>query len=198
VPSPSHDEVPVFSDLELADRQVLVDIARHAVRAGLNGRNDWRPARDHVPIRLAECGATFVTLRRENDLLGCIGTMEPRRSLADDVAKNSIGAAFGDPRLPPVTWDDYAHMSVKISVLGPLVQIAVASGGELRRSVRVGVDGLLITAGRRRATFLPSVWEQVPDHDMFMRMLWEKAGLDAGDWPRTLEVFRYETVEFGD
>jgi AmmeMemoRadiSam system protein A len=123
--------------------------------------------------------------------------LEPSRPLADDVAANAAGAAFGDPRLPPVTWSDYEVMTVKVSVLGPLTPVPVRSADELHRTVRPHRDGLLITDGRRRATFLPSVWDQVPERDAFVRMLFEKAGLRPGRWTSDLEVFRYETVEFG-
>ena len=82
-----------------------------------------------------------------------------RNVVAPDVAANAAGAAFGDPRLPPVTWSDYEVMTVKVSVLGPLTPVPVRSADELHRTVRPHRDGLLITDGRRRATFLPSVWD---------------------------------------
>jgi AMMECR1 domain-containing protein len=89
-------------------------------------------------------------------------------------------------------------MSVKISVLGPLVRLPASSYDDVRAGVRPHVDGVLITDGRRRATFLPSVWEQVGEVDRFLDMLWEKANLVPRSWPRRLAVFRYATDEFGD
>jgi AmmeMemoRadiSam system protein A len=175
-----------------------VAIGREAIRRGLEDDRDWSPPHDQLPPVLLRPGAAFVTLRRHGDLLGCIGSMEPRRALADDVAANALSAAFADPRLPAVTIADFDTMSVKVSVLGPLGPLDVASIAELSRSVQIGVDGLLIVAGRRRATFLPSVWEQVGDAPTFLGMLWQKAGLRDGDWPRRLQVFRYQTIEFGD
>jgi AmmeMemoRadiSam system protein A len=118
--------------------------------------------------------------------------------LAHDVAANAAGAAFADPRLPAVTRDDFAEMSVKVSVLGPLERLAVGSIDELRSVLHVGTDGLLIIDGRRRATFLPSVWDQAPTVDNFLALLWDKAGLRRAQWPRRLDLYRYETQEFGD
>jgi AmmeMemoRadiSam system protein A len=192
--SPEHH----WSRLARDDREHLVAIAREAVRIGLDRDEQWLPDRDHLPARLLDAAATFVTLRRGDELLGCIGTIEPRRPLADDVAVNATGAAFADPRLPSVTWDDLGEMTVKISVLGPLEPVPSRSLDELRAAVQVGVDGLLIADRDRRATFLPSVWEQVPDVDTFLTMLWQKAGLRDDSWPRHLSVHRYDTLEFGD
>jgi uncharacterized protein len=176
----------------------LLDVAREAVRLELSDIDD--PASDptSTPAPLREPGASFVTLTRNEHLLGCIGTIEPYRALVDDVAGNAAASASLDPRLPAVTWDDFGAMTVKVSVLGPLVALAVSDHDELRRALRPGVDGLLITADRERATFLPSVWEQVCDVDRFVTLLWDKAGLHRRSWPQDLAVFRYETWEFGE
>jgi AmmeMemoRadiSam system protein A len=187
--------LPLLDD---AGRRQLVEVAREAVRVGLAERRQYLPDTTAMASPLREPAATFVTLRRREDLLGCIGTMEPVRPLADDVARNAASAAFADPRLPAVTWDDFEHMTVKISVLGELSALDVKGVEELAQVARPHVDGLLVADGQRRGTFLPSVWEQVPDPKDFLEMLWQKAGLAPGAWPRTLRVFRYETLEFGD
>jgi AmmeMemoRadiSam system protein A len=176
----------------------LLTIAREAVRIGLDRQEQWLPDHDELPAPLRDVSASFVTLRREQALLGCIGTIEPRRSLAHDVAANASAAAFADPRLPSITRADLAEMTVKISVLGPLEPVPAQTLHELRSVVRVDVDGLLITDRDRRATFLPSVWQQVPEVDRFLALLWQKAGLRHGSWPRRLRVHRYRTLEFGD
>jgi AmmeMemoRadiSam system protein A len=192
-PSPSPEPV----ELSDAEQGALVDAARTAVRHGLEGDLAWAPSPADLPPRLLEPGATFVTLRRDGNLLGCIGTLQPSRPLVDVVVANARGAAFADPRLPAVSEADFPDMTVKISVLGPIEPLDIHSVDDLAATVRPGVDGLLVTAGARRATFLPSVWEMAPDVDMFLRMLWEKAGLRAGSWPRRTTVARYSTVEFG-
>jgi AmmeMemoRadiSam system protein B/AmmeMemoRadiSam system protein A len=183
-------------ELTAAERSALVRIATEAVRADLEGR---RPEVDReASARLREPGASFVTLRDGERLLGCIGSMEAHRALADDVADNARGAAFRDPRLPPLTRDEFARMSVHVSVLTAPEPLPVESLDVLRTALRPGVDGLLIEAGRHRGTFLPSVWEQLPRTDEFLSHLWRKAGLTPGTWPPGMRVSRYGTVEFGD
>jgi AmmeMemoRadiSam system protein A len=185
-------------ELSEQDRLALLDAARSSIHAGLVHRRLVAPVSDADSPPLRAPGASFVTLRREERLLGCIGTIEPVRPLLADVAHNAYGAAFGDPRLPPVTRDDYHQMTVKVSVLGGLEAMDAADREALLEQLRPGVDGLLVTAGHRRGTFLPSVWEQVPDRGRFLDLLWEKAGLRPGEWSSNLRVFRYRTVEFGE
>jgi AmmeMemoRadiSam system protein A len=182
--------------LSAAAERTLLAAAEEAVRARLEGR-DRRPVDDSAGREVTDPGASFVTLREDGRLLGCVGTMVPRQALIDDVAGNAVNAAFADPRLPSLQPEEFARMEIKVSVLGPLEPMDVASLPELRSAVEPDVDGLLIQAGSRRGTFLPSVWEQVRSVDRFLAMLWEKAGLRPGSWPRNLEILRYRTLEFG-
>lgn len=184
--------------LTTGEREALVAVSEEAVRARLEHRDpDPPPDAALRSANLLRPGASFVTLRRGADLLGCIGTIEPVRPLVDDVAHNAAAAAFADPRLPAVTPADFEVMSIKVSVLGPLTRLDVADRAELTAAVRPGVDGLLVAARRHRGTFLPSVWEQVPDRHDFLDLLWRKAGLPAHTWPDDLVVWRYRTLEFG-
>jgi AmmeMemoRadiSam system protein A len=185
------------NELPFDDEQTLLAAAEEAVRARLEERPAVRPA---VSDELQEPGATFVTLRMPVDdrLLGCVGTMVPLRPLVDDVMANAVASAFADPRLPSLTPAEFAVMEIKISVLGPLEPMDVDSYDDLLATVKPGVDGLLIDAGSYRATFLPSVWEQVGDDPRrFCDLLWRKAGLRPETWPRRMTVRRYHTVEFG-
>jgi AMMECR1 domain-containing protein len=152
-PSPSPEVAPLTE----SEQRALIDVARQAVNRGLGGDMRWHPDRSGLTRRVLEPGATFVTLRRNGDLLGCIGTLQPSRPLVDDVASVEAIADI----------------------------------------VRPGIDGLLLVSGSRRATFLPSVWEMVPEVDTFLRMLWEKAGLRPGSWPRHTTISHYSTIEFG-
>jgi AmmeMemoRadiSam system protein A len=180
------------------EREWLLDLARRSVTGGLAGAvvNDLDPAT--VPASLRVPGAAFVTLRRDGRLLGCIGSITPYRPLADDVAAHAYDAAFRDPRLPAVTSDDAALMTVEISVLGPLERLGVRSRQELAAMLRPGVDGLWINSREGRATFLPSVWDQIDGVDDFLDHLWMKAGIPHRRWPDDLEVDRYTVEEFDD
>lgn len=190
----------VLSD---AGRRFLLDTAVESIRAHLEHRRPVSVPGSNgdgsgVAAEVHEPGASFVTLRDGAQLLGCVGSMTPVRSLSVDVAVNALNAAFADPRLPALTPEEFERMEVKISVLGPLEALGVPSMAELQSAVRPGVDGLLITAGNHRGTFLPSVWEQVRSPNEFLDMLWRKAGLRPGTWPPNLRIERYRTTEFGD
>lgn len=178
------------------DAVSAVGLAVRAIEHALRTGRRWRPDALELTGRLAEPGACFVTLRRDRVLLGCIGSLQPRRPLGLDVAENAAAAAFDDPRLPAVTWDDLPQLSVHVSVLGPLVPLDVASRDQLVALVRPHVDGLLIEDGWHRATFLPSVWSQLDAVDTFLDGLWAKAGLTPGVWPSDLRVACYEVDEF--
>lgn len=196
-PSPDPVEPPLPA-LDEPERRLLLDAAEDAIGARLRGLP--APALPHeaeVSSALREPRASFVTLRRGGRLLGCIGSLEPHQPLIEDVAANAVAAAFRDPRLPAVTTDDFEHMEIKISVLGDLAPLPARSPDELRRRVVAGVDGLVISSIQGRGTFLPSVWEQLPETEDFLAALWQKAGLRPGSWPRDLVVQRYRTAEFG-
>ncbi|MFN8039822.1 MAG: AmmeMemoRadiSam system protein A [Acidimicrobiales bacterium] len=184
-------------DLGDDDRRALLDLAVTAIRARLEGQ---RLQIDHARLSptLAAPGASFVTLREGDRLLGCIGTIQPTDPLADDVAHNAEQAAFADPRLPALTPTEFEVMEVKVSVLSPLERLAVRSPAELAAVVVPGADGLLLDSRRAHGTFLPSVWEQLPSVDDFLHHLWRKAGLRPFAWPDDLQVLRYRTLEFGD
>ena len=176
----------------------LLELARSTVRSALDGGGLVLPDPGDVPAGAAIPGAAFVTLRRDGRLLGCIGSIEAHRSLAVDVAAHAYDAAFRDPRLPAVTDDDWHHMDVEISVLGPLERLPVSDRAELAGMLRPGVDGVLLTSAEGRGTFLPSVWSQVGGVDEFLDALWHKAGLPARRWPADLVVERYQVTEFAE
>jgi len=134
--------------LSPATRRWLVDLARDTVRAALDDGGVTIPDPADVPAEAAGPGAAFVTLRRDGRLLGCIGSIEPRRPLADDVAAHAYDAAFRDPRLPAVTLDDWEHMDVEVSVLGHLERLDVHDRAGLLAAIRPGTDGAGLRAGR--------------------------------------------------
>ncbi len=180
------------------EARALLDLALGAIAAVLDGGSLRRPAVGDLPDRLLDPGASFVTLTRDGDLLGCIGTLSPHRPLAEDVAHHAVAAAFADPRMPPITDADYAAMELKVSVVSPLALLPVASHDELAATVEPGLDGLLVEAPGGHATFLPSVWGQLPDAAAFLDALWRKAGWRPGTWPRGVRAARYRTLEITD
>ena len=188
-------------------RDALLALARRTIEDALaaGGRRpdfaieDWSGA-DRVatdPV-LTDPGAAFVTLRSASgDLLGCIGSLTARQPLVADVAEHAFDAAFRDPRFPAMTRERARGMVIDISVLSPSRPFPCADYADLRARIPVG-SGLVVSAGRHRATFLPAVWEQLPDPDDFLAALWRKAGLAPGEWPRGTQIEVYESEEFAE
>ena len=170
----------------------LVAIAREAIAAttppcaGKAWREEW----------LLERGATFVTLRLAGELRGCIGTIDPHRALGDDVAHNAFAAAYRDPRFLPVTVQEIGRLEVEVSLLTPRVAIACASEEDALDKIRPGVDGLYIEYGSARATFLPQVWESLPDPLDFLCELRRKAGLPTRFWDDGIQLSRYSVEKY--
>jgi len=145
---------------------------------------------------LREKGASFVTLKLDGELRGCIGTIEPHRALGDDVAHNAHASAFRDPRFPPVSDREMPRLQVEVSVLSPREALDVKSEAEALAALRPGVDGVVIQYGGLGATFLPQVWESLPDPREFLEQLRRKAGLPAGFWHPDMKVWRYTVEKF--
>jgi AmmeMemoRadiSam system protein A len=146
---------------------------------------------------LRTCGASFVTLARGGALRGCVGTLEPARPLADDVCRNVIAAASGDPRFPPVLAGELDSISIQISCLTPLKQLSFRDADELLCHCRPGVDGVLFQDGLKRATFLPEVWKKLPEPEQFFGQLCKKMGAPFDAWRQgTIEAFIYQAETF--
>jgi AmmeMemoRadiSam system protein A len=135
--------------------------------------------------------ATFVTLRLADELRGCIGVLAAHQALIADVAHNAYAAAFADPRFTPVTRSEFDRLDFHISLLNAAEALSFSSEADLLSQIRPGVDGLILHDGRRRATFLPAVWETIPRPQEFLRELKHKAGLASDHWSTTLKVERY-------
>ena len=177
-------------DAVSADRgRILIAVARSAIRNRLGLQDDNIDADDletlmEVHPWLSDPGASFVTLTENGQLRGCIGTLQAHQSLGRDVAEHAVDAAMHDPRFMPVTPMEYPLLDVEVSVLSEPKPMAVRSRDELERTLRPGEDGLIISDGlRHRATFLPQVWDELPDPADFVAHLLVKAGLPAGyEW----------------
>jgi AmmeMemoRadiSam system protein A len=178
-------------------RSRLLELARASIRHGLD---HGRPLSVHTkdfPEPLRAVRASFVTLEREGELRGCIGHLEAVEPLVQDVAKNAFAAAFRDPRFPPLAESEFAGLGLHISVLTPSTELEFESEQDLIAKLRPGIDGLILQEGASRGTFLPSVWESLPEPQQFLAHLKRKAGLPMDHWSERIRVFRYETEAFG-
>ena len=142
--------------------------------------------------------ASFVTLKRFGQLRGCIGSLTARRALVLDVTENAFAAAYRDPRFPPVTAAEIPDLQISLSLLTEPRPMEFESESDLIRQLRPGEDGLVLIDGPNRGTFLPSVWESLPDARDFVHELKRKAGLPRDYWSPTLSVERYHAEQVGD
>ncbi|MEE4361028.1 MAG: AmmeMemoRadiSam system protein A [Pseudomonadales bacterium] len=177
--------------MRTADGERLLAVARASIEEGLRTGRPLRVRVDDYPEALRAPGASFVTLEKQGHLRGCRGMLQAERPLVEDVALNAFATAFEDPRFPPLDAAELDGIDISLSVLEAPQPLDVHSLRELEQRLRPGVDGLIIDDGRHRATFLPSVWEQLPDPRAFIDQLWRKAGLPVGTWPASLRVQRY-------
>jgi AmmeMemoRadiSam system protein A len=147
-----------------------------------------------IPASLTQPAASFVTLNIGGELRGCIGSLEARRPLLDDVASNAFAAAFRDPRFPPLSNEEYGVLELHISLLAPSTPMDISCEEELLSALRPGVDGLILEDPPYRSVFLPQVWETLPEPVTFVNHLKLKAGLPADHWSDELRFSRF-TVE---
>jgi len=178
-------------------RQRLLDLAKNSIRQGLQTGRPIKIDLIDYPRELTEPRATFVTLEINHQLRGCIGMLEAVRPLAEDIAENAYAAAFKDPRFPPLEADELDNLDIHLSILTPAEPVTFSSEQDLLAQLRPGIDGLILEEGRRRGTFLPSVWEQLPEPEQFLRHLKQKAGLPADYWSKNIRIYRYQAEIIG-
>jgi AmmeMemoRadiSam system protein A len=183
--------------ISVEHEQALLALAEASIRYGLRHGNPLSPVPDEYDPVLREPGACFITLRREGELRGCIGSLSPHRTLVADVADNAFAAAFNDLRFPPLQAHELSGLELHISLLSAAEPIRFSSEQSLLEQLRPGIDGLIMEEGYHRSTFLPSVWEQLPSPEMFLQHLKLKAGLPADYWSDSLRLSRYTTHSFG-
>lgn len=173
--------------------EVMCGIARAAIAARLSAR-DLRY--ENADSWLDTPGAAFVTLTLGGALRGCIGSLTAYRTLREDVAGNAVNAAFRDPRFPPLTSDELPRTHIEVSVLSEPEPYPFTDRADALARLRPGVDGLILEYAGHRGTFLPQVWEQLPDPDAFLAHLVRKAGLPAGWWDDRATLSRYTVTAF--
>ena len=189
---------PSRDTLSAEQRRLLIEVARTSIGRGLEGGRPLPVRAADYPAALQTPRASFVTLEIEGRLRGCIGTLEARLPLVEDVALHAYEAAFRDPRFPPVSPAEVPRLELHVSVLSPPESVAFEDEEGLVRQLRPGHDGLVIAQGRRRATFLPSVWRSLPEPSQFLAQLKLKAGIGEVGPDRPLSAWRYTVEEFAD
>lgn len=182
--------------LNNAQKDQLLQLARKSIESGLETGRPLPINLQTYPAELTVKRACFVTLERLGQLRGCIGMLEAIRPLVEDIAENAFAAAFRDPRFPALTEDELTDLDLHISILSPSEPMHFDSEQDLLKQLNPGVDGLILQEGYHRGTFLPSVWEQLPDATEFLRHLKQKAGLPADYWSDSLKIYRYNTEMF--
>lgn len=175
----------------------LLRVALDSIEHGLAQGKALRVALSDYDTQLQEQCACFVTLNKHDQLRGCIGHLEPVQPLVKDVAENAFSAAFRDPRFPALKTEELFELDIHISILTLATPMTFSSEADLLGQIRPGIDGLILEDGMHRGTFLPSVWESLPDVDQFWSHLKQKAGLPQSHWSESLRVSRYQTESFG-
>ena len=193
-----HESTPDLGHTGGETGKELLRLARSSIEYGLIYREPLPVDFDDLPTALTDPAATFTTLHVEDQLRGCCGTLEAVRPLAADVAHSAFRAAFRDPRFDPVGKHELQAIRLEVSVLSPMEPIPVSDEADLLERLTPGVDGLVIIADGRHATFLPKVWEMLPEPQQFLAALKAKCGLAANYWSERIEFRRYRTTSYSE
>jgi len=179
------------------EQRILLRLARQALEAAVHKLPMPQIDTNEMTSRLQELGASFITLTIQGMLRGCVGTLEPYQSLTDDVREHAVASGLQDYRFPPVRAEELNLIEIEISRLTLPRPLMYTTPETLVEMLRPGIDGVVLRDGMRRATFLPQVWEKLPDPAEFLEHLCAKMGADPGLWRRKkLEVLVYQVEEF--
>lgn len=180
--------------IETGDKGViLIALARQAIADQLDIKHDPISANNSW---LKEPAATFVTLTQHGRLRGCIGSLEAYRPLIEDVQANAIAAAFHDSRFSSLSRNEYGSLKIELSLLSAMQEIEAKNEQLAMANIRPDIDGVVLQYRRYKATFLPQVWDQLPDPQQFMAHLKQKAGLASNFWDPDIQLFTYQVDKF--
>lgn len=183
--------------LNADEKQTLLRLAREALQQGVAGQTMPVLNLQNLPPALRATGASFITLTIAGELRGCIGALEPYQPLAEDVREHAVAAALEDPRFPPVSREEVGRIKIEISRLTLPQDLEYTDAEDLLGKLHPHADGVILRDGMRRATFLPQVWEKIPDKEQFLDNLCYKMGAAPDTWRRRhLEVLTYQVEEF--
>ena len=179
------------------EKDTLLRLARQALERGVRGQEAPAIDLENMAPHLRELGAAFVTLTIQGELRGCIGALEPGQPLAADVRDHAMAAALEDPRFMPVRPEELDSIQIEISRLTLPRDLEYSDAADLLEQLRPGVDGVILREGGRRATFLPQVWEKIPDKAAFLDQLCAKMGAMPDTWRQQhMKVQVYQVEEF--
>jgi AmmeMemoRadiSam system protein A len=191
-----------FMSLATPERRELLALARASINSVLSSGRATREltpfAATPLPPELTVRRSSFVTLRHGEELRGCCGTLDAQRPLAEDVWRNAWAAAFNDYRFPPLTAAEWPRLNLHLSLLTRPEPLDVMTEEQLLAVLRPSIDGLILESDTGRATFLPAVWQQIPDPLQFVRQLKMKAGWPATYWSSRVRCSRYTAESFGE
>lgn len=177
------------------NKDTITKIVTKALEEAVLDNNKYTPKRDDYANVMFNKGASFVTLEKNNKLRGCIGSIFPTTSIAEDLAKNTYLAALHDSRFNPVVKEELKDITFKVSLLTGLEKFEFSSYDDLLKQIKPKTDGILIKDGKRQGVFLPAVWDEIPNKKDFLTELKIKAGLSPTYWSDDIEVFRFRAVE---
>lgn len=169
----------------------MLALARKSIQSGLRTGKPLALDLTEYPSELTKPCATFVTLHLHGNLRGCIGMLEAKKPLAQDIADNAFAAAFKDSRFNPLETSEFDGLEIHLSLLSPPEPMQFKTEQDLLAQLQPGVDGIILKEGHRRATFLPSVWESLPNKTDFLNHLKIKAGLRSDYWSDSIQCDRY-------
>ncbi len=185
--------------LSREEQGILLQTARTTIEQALKRQDLPVLKLGDFPPSLQEPGACFVTLTKSGELRGCVGSIEASQPLILDVRDRAISAAFEDPRFPPLSEKELGEVQIEISILTKPEKLPINSPAELPGLLRPGIDGVILKHHYRRATFLPQVWEKLPQPELFLDRLCQKMGLPQDTWRQAhLEVEIYQVEEFSE
>ena len=175
----------------------LLGVARETIAQALSGKEEPEKGASVSSPLFDEQRGTFVTLTKGGSLRGCIGHIIPRESLIEGIRVNAINAAFKDPRFRPLNRNEWKRVRIEISILTEPESLSYSDADDLLKKLRPGIDGVIIKKGYHQSTFLPQVWEQLPQKEEFLNHLCRKAGLDGDEWKKgRIEVSTYQAQAF--
>jgi AmmeMemoRadiSam system protein A len=184
--------------LSAEQQKVLLALAQQSLKSGLSQAGAAKIKIQDYDNELQKVAASFVTLHINGNLRGCVGRLEASRPLVEDISENAYGAGFEDSRFSPLQDNELSLLDIHISILTTPQKLQVKDEKDLFKKLRPGLDGLVLREGGRRSTFLPSVWDSLPDVEEFVAALKHKGGWSKNYWSSKILVQTYQVEEFGE